>query len=74
MINMESDKQTKNNTMLDKVDLKVINVLQKERKDLTLQEIANKTGEKPQKIAISLWKIFFHNQKLLNENLLQVYL
>ena len=31
--------------MLDKIDLKVIDILQKETKTLTLQEIASKTGE-----------------------------
>jgi hypothetical protein len=41
--------QKKNQTMLDKIDLKVIDLLQKEIKTLTLQEIANKTGEAPKK-------------------------
>ena len=59
---------------LNKIDQKVIDVLKKETKVLTLQEIANKTGEAPQKIAKSIWKLFVYNEKLINEMLLQIYI
>lgn len=71
---MESHEQNKKQTILDKIDLKVMDILQREGKELTLQEIANKAGEKPQKIAKSLWRLFLHNEKLLNEKLLQIYI
>lgn len=71
---MENIKLKKKQTMLDKIDLKVMDILQREGKELTLQEIANKAGEKPQKIAKSLLRLFLHNEKLLNEKLLQIYL
>jgi hypothetical protein len=64
----------KRQKVLNKIDQKVIDVLQKETKVLTLQEIANKTGEAPQKIAKSIWKLFVHNEKLVSEMLLQIYL
>ena len=70
---MPNPKQ-KRQKVLNKIDQKVIDVLQKETKVLTLQEIANKTGEAPQKIAKSLWKLFVYNEKLINEMLLQIYL
>ena len=70
---MPNPKQ-KRQKVLSKIDQKVIEVLQKETKTLTLQEIANKTGEAPQKIAKSLWKLFVFNEKLVNEMLLQIYL
>ena len=47
----------KRQKVLNKIDQKVIDILQKETKTLTLQEIANKTGEAPQKIAKSIWKL-----------------
>jgi DNA-binding Lrp family transcriptional regulator len=71
---MESNEQNKKQKILDKIDLKVMDILQREGKELTLQEIANKTGEKPQKIAKSLWRLFVQNEKLLTEKLLQIYL
>ncbi len=64
----------KRQKVLNKIDQKVIDVLQKETKVLTLQEIANKTGEAPQKIAKSIWKLFVYNEKLVSEMLLQIYL
>jgi len=70
---MPNPKQ-KRQKVLSKIDQKVIEVLQKETKTLTLQEIANKTGEAPQKIAKSLWRLFVYNEKLINEMLLQIYL
>jgi DNA-binding Lrp family transcriptional regulator len=74
VIYLESPKQKKTITALDKIDLKIIDILQKERKELTLKEIANKTGEKPQEIIKSIWKLFVHNEKILNEKLLQIYI
>jgi hypothetical protein len=62
----------KRQKVLNKIDKKVIDLLQKETTALTLQEIANKTGEAPQKIIKSLWKLFTHNEKLINEMLLQI--
>ena len=70
---MPNPKQ-KRQKVLSKIDQKVIEVLQKETKTLTLQEISNKTGEAPQKIAKSLWRLFVFNEKLINEMLLQIYL
>ena len=70
---MPNPKQ-KRQKVLNKIDQKVIDVLQKETKVLTLQEIANKTGEAPQKIAKSIWKLFVYNEKLVSEMLLQIYL
>jgi hypothetical protein len=64
----------KRQKVLNKIDQKVIDILQKETKTLTLQEIANKTGEAPQKIAKSIWKLFVYNEKLINEMLLQIYI
>ncbi len=64
----------KRQKVLNKIDQKVIDILQKETKTLTLQEIANKTGEAPQKIAKSIWKLFVYNEKFINEMLLQIYL
>ncbi|MGE5532887.1 MAG: hypothetical protein ACM3UL_03645 [Ignavibacteria bacterium] len=64
----------KKRQVLNRIDQKVIEVLQKQTRALTLQEIANKTGEAPQKIAKSIWKIFACNEKLINEMLLQIYL
>lgn len=43
---------------LNKTDETVIKILKTEGKELTLQEIANKTGETPKKILRSLWKLF----------------
>lgn len=71
---MKKTGQKKNQTMLDKIDLKVIDLLQKETKTLTLQEIANKTGEAPKKISKSLCKLLTRQEKLLNEMFLQIYL
>ena len=68
---MPNPKQ-KRQKVLSKIDQKVIEVLQKETKTLTLQEIASKTGEAPQKIIKSLWKLFTHNERLTNEMLLQI--
>jgi hypothetical protein len=65
------DKQGTLKKALDEIDLKVMKLLQTEGKELTLKEIAAKTGETPQKIVKSLWKLFMHNEKLLNERLLQ---
>jgi hypothetical protein len=70
---MPNPKQ-KRQKVLNKIDKKVIDILQKETKVLTLQEIANKTGEAPQKIAKSIWKLFVYNEKLVSEMLLQIYL
>ena len=70
---MPNPKQ-KRQKVLNKIDQKVIDVLKKETKVLTLQEIANKTGEAPQKIAKSIWKLFVYNEKLINEMLLQIYI
>jgi hypothetical protein len=64
----------KRQKVLNKIDLKVIDVLQKETETQNLQEIANKTGEAPEKIAKSLWKLFINNEKFINEMLLQIYL
>jgi hypothetical protein len=63
----------KRQKVLNKIDLKVIDVLQKETETQNLQEIANKTGEAPEKIAKSLWKLFINNEKFINEMLLQIY-
>ena len=68
MPNLKKKKQK----ILNKIDQKVIDVLQKETKTITLQEIANKTGEAPQRIAKSIWKLFVYNEKLINEMLLQI--
>ena len=65
------DKQGTLKKALDEIDLKVMKLLQTEKKEITLKEIASKTGETPQKITKSLWKLFMHNEKLLNERLLQ---
>ena len=46
-----------------------MNLLQKERNELTLQEIACKVGETPPKIAVSLLRLFLQNEKLQNEKL-----
>ncbi|MCL4430423.1 MAG: hypothetical protein M1167_06690 [Chloroflexi bacterium] len=69
---MEKPRQKKHT--FNKTDLKVIDLLQKTTKALTLQEIANKTGEAPQKIAQSLCKLLAYNEKFLTEMLLQIYL
>ncbi len=45
---------------LNKVDEKVYNLLKTEGKDLTLQEIADKTGEPCKKVFKSLRKFFEH--------------
>jgi len=58
---------------LSEVDLKILEVLKTENKELTLKEIASETGEKPQKIAKSLWKLFLNNEKLRCEMLLKIY-
>ena len=70
---MPNTKQ-KRQKVLNKIDQKVMDILQKETKTMTLQEIANKTGEAPQKIAKSLWKLFVYNEKLINEMVLQIYI
>ena len=59
---------------LSKIDLKILKVLKTENKELTLKEIASETGEKPQKIAKSLWKLFLNTEKLQCEMLLQIYI
>jgi len=43
---------------LSKTDRKTLLILTSEHKELTLQEIAAKTGETPEKIKKSLWKLF----------------
>lgn len=43
---------------LNKTDEKVVAALKAENKELTLQEIADKTGESPKKIFRSLRKLF----------------
>jgi predicted transcriptional regulator len=43
---------------LNKTDKLVINTLKTENKELTLQEITEKTGETPKKIFKSLRKLF----------------
>jgi len=43
---------------LNKTDKLVINALKTENRELTLQEIADKTGEKPKKIFKALRKLF----------------
>jgi len=58
---------------LSEVDLKILEVLKTENKELTLKEIASETGEKPQKIAKSLWKLFLNTEKLRCEMLLKIY-
>ena len=70
MPNLEQKRQK----VLSKIDQKAMDVLQKETKVLSLQEIANKTGEAPQKIAKSIWNLFVNNEKLVNEMLLQIYI
>jgi len=47
-----------NGMKLNKTDEKVVATLQAEGKELTLQEIADKTGETPKKIFRSLRKLF----------------
>ncbi len=52
-------KRKKTMAKLNQTDLTVIQVLLKnEGKELTLKEIANKTGRTPKAIAQSLWKLF----------------
>ncbi len=60
-------------TKLSEVDLKVLDVLKTENKELTLKEISSETGEKPQKVAKSLWKLFLNTEKLRCEMLLKIY-
>jgi DNA-binding Lrp family transcriptional regulator len=43
---------------LNKIDEKVVATIQAEGKELTLQEIVDKTGESPKKIFRSLRKLF----------------
>ena len=43
---------------LNKVDEKVVSILQAEGKELTLQELADKTGETSKKVFRSLRKLF----------------
>jgi len=43
---------------LNKTDNLVMNALKTEGKELTLQEIVDKTGEKPKKVFKSLRKLF----------------
>jgi DNA-binding Lrp family transcriptional regulator len=43
---------------LTKIDRKTVLVLETEHRELTLNEIAEKTGETPEKIKKSLWKLF----------------
>ena len=64
----------KDKLRLSKIDLKILKVLKTQNKELTLNEIANEIGEKPQKIAKALWKLFVCNEKLLTENLLEFHL
>jgi predicted transcriptional regulator len=45
---------------LNKTDEKVYQTLKTEGKELTLQELADKTGESPKKIFRSLRKLFEH--------------
>jgi DNA-binding IclR family transcriptional regulator len=45
---------------LNKTDEKVVATLKAEGKELTLQELADKTGETPKKIFRSLRKLFEH--------------
>ncbi len=60
-------------TKFSEVDLKILDVLKTENKELTLKEIASETGEKPQKVAKSLWKLFLNTEKLRCEMLLKIY-
>jgi DNA-binding Lrp family transcriptional regulator len=48
----------KNMQKLDKTDILTLQILKTEHRELTLQEIAEKTGETPEKIKSSLWKLF----------------
>jgi predicted transcriptional regulator len=48
------------NVKLNKTDEKVYQTLKTEGKELTLQELADKTGETPKKIFRSLRKLFEH--------------
>lgn len=43
---------------LNKTDEKVVSALKAEGKELTLQELADKTGESPKKVFRSLRKLF----------------
>jgi predicted transcriptional regulator len=43
---------------LNKTDEKIVAALKAEKKELTLQELADKTGESPKKIFRSLRKLF----------------
>lgn len=74
MVVVQMNNTKKESIRLSKIDVKILKVLKTENKELTISEIANEIGEKPQKIAKSLWKLFLHNDKLLNERLLQIYL
>jgi uncharacterized membrane protein len=54
-------KQTRGKTVmvkLNKTDEKVVSALKAEGKELTLQELTDKTGESPKKIFRSLRKLF----------------
>jgi hypothetical protein len=51
-------KEERNMQKLNKTDRKTVLVLETEHKELTLNEIAEKTGETPEKIKKSLWKLF----------------
>ena len=57
--------EEKNMQKINKTDRITLQILKTEHKELTLQEIAEKAGETPEKIKKSLWKIF----ELPNTNL-----
>jgi DNA-binding Lrp family transcriptional regulator len=68
------DKQGTFKKALDEIDQKVMKLLQTEAKELTLKEIAQKTGETPQTIAKALWRLCVQNEKLLTEKMFEFYL
>ena len=43
---------------LNKTDRLTLQILKTEHRELTLQEIAEKAGETPEKIQKSIWKLF----------------
>ncbi len=59
---------------LNEIDLKIMELLQTEKKELTLKEIVAKTGEAPQKIVKSLWKLFVCNDKLRTDHSIEFHI
>jgi predicted transcriptional regulator len=55
---MKKKQEANNVVKLNKTDEKVVAALKAEDKELTLQELADKTGESPKKIFRSLRKLF----------------